>query len=484
MRQPALVIRAGHATGTPALLCALLGTLALGTGTHASAGAQAAETLPPALSAGVDGAVTAALQRTGVPSASIAVVRNGALSYARAYGSAQLAPRRAASPDMRYAIGSISKEFTATALLLLQQRGALSLDDAAGKWVPDLGAAAGVSIRALLSHTGGVRDYWPQDYDFPGMLEPVTPQAIIARWAKPALDFPSGTDWQYSNTGYTIAGLVAERAAHQSLFQFLSAEIFRPLGMTSAFDFDASALPPGDATGYTRFALGPLRPAAKEGRGWLFAAGELAMTASDLARWDIAIIERRLLDAAGYRDLTTAVRLADGTGTGYGLGLDVGRNGGRRFLRHGGEVGGFTASNVVYPDNGIAVVVLTNEDAVNAAEEIADDLARLLLTDNSPASAAADTRAEQVFATLQHGHIDPALLTANARSYFTAQALADFGSSLGPLGKPTEFTLEGSGTRGGFVTRVYDVAAGGKKLGVVIRAQPDGLIEQYTVSAR
>jgi D-alanyl-D-alanine carboxypeptidase len=478
MAQPAVPTGIRRMRGTLGLLCTLLATVTPGSP------ARAAEGPAPALGARLDGAVTAALQRTGVPSASVAIVQNGALSYTKAYGWAQLAPRRAATPDMRYAIGSISKEFTATALLLLEQRDALSLDDPAGKWVSDLGAASGVSIRALLSHTGGVRDYWPQDYDPPEMLKPVTAQAIIARWAKPALDFPSGSDWQYSNTGYTIAGLIAERAAHQDLFQFLTSEIFRPLGMTSAFDFDAAALPASDATGYTRYALGPLRPAAKEGRGWLFAAGELAMTASDLARWDIALIERRLLSPKGYRELTTAVRRTDGTGTGYGLGLDVGRDAGRRFLRHGGEVGGFVAENLIYPDAGTAIVVLTNEDAVNAAEEIADDLAKILLTESSPATVAADARAEQVFATLQQGHIDPALLTANGRSYFTPQALADYGSSLGPLGKPSEFTLARSGLRGGFVTRVYDVSAGGKKLQVVVRAQPDGLIEQYLVSAK
>lgn len=446
--------------------------------------ARAGEPLAGRERAGVDAAVTAVLERTGVPSASVALVRSRTIVYAKAYGWAQLEPKRAASAGMRYAIGSISKEFTASALLLLQQHGALSIDDPAGKYLQGLGPAAGVSIRSLLSHTSGVRDFWPQDYDPPEMLKPIDPRQILARWADKPLDFPPGTAWQYSNTGYTIAGLIAEKAAHQPLFEFLKSRIFTPLGMASAYDFDAAPLPAGDATGYTRYALAAPRPAAKEGRGWLFAAGELALTASDLARWDIALIERRLLSPASYRDLTTEILLADGAGSGYALGLDVALQSGRRVLKHGGEVGGFTADNLIYPDDGTAIVVLTNEDSANAAEEIADALGKLMFVEDSPADAAAVAAARRMFAGLQQGHIDPKLLTANGRSYFTPAALADFQSSLGALGAPSAFTLLRTGRRGGFITRAYEVTYGHRELLVVERSEPAGLIEQYTVSAR
>ncbi|MGB6605109.1 MAG: serine hydrolase domain-containing protein [Steroidobacteraceae bacterium] len=441
-------------------------------------------TLSGAQRAALDAAVNAVLERTRVPSASVALVRDHTMVYAKAYGWAQLEPKRAATPAMRYAIGSISKEFTATGLLLLQEHGALSIADPAGKYLQGLGPAAAVSIRSLLSHTSGIRDYWPQDYDPPEMLKPVSPHAIVARWADQPLDFPTGTAWQYSNTGYTVAGLIAEQAAHEPLFEFLKARIFTPLGMTSVYDFDSAPLPAADATGYTRYALGPPRPAAKEGRGWLFAAGELAMTASDLARWDIALIERRILTPASYRDLTTEILLANGVGSGYALGLDVSLDSGRRVLKHGGEVGGFTAENVIYPDDGAAVVVLTNEDAANASGEIADALGKLMFVEDSPADAAAVAAARRMFAGLQRGHIDPALLTANARSYFTEAALGDFHASLGTLGPPSAFTLLHTSRRGGLVTRAYNVTCGKRELLVIERSEPGGLVEQYTVSAR
>src|SRR5450755_1778137 len=152
--------------------------------------------------------------------------------YTQAYGMAQLTPPRAATPTMRYAVGSISKEFTATALLLLQESGKLSIDDPAGKWISGMGPAANASIRSLLSHTSGIRYFWPQDYDPPEMSRPIKPQEIVARWANQPLDFATGTAWQYSNTGYTVAGIIAERASHKPLFQFLEERIFQPLKMT------------------------------------------------------------------------------------------------------------------------------------------------------------------------------------------------------------------------------------------------------------
>jgi CubicO group peptidase (beta-lactamase class C family) len=267
------------------------------------------------------------------------------------------------------------------------------------------------------------------------------------------------------------------------LFQFLRERIFAPLGMTRVFDFDAAPLPAGDASGYTRYALGPPRLAAKEGRGWLFAAGELAMTASDLALWDIALIDRRLLSDASYKNLTTEVRLANGAGSSYALGLDVLLESGRRVLKHGGEVGGFTAENRIYPDDGIAIVVMTNEDATDASGIIADELAQLMLVSDSPADAAAIAAAQHLFSELQRGRIDQARLTPNARSYFSKPAVTDFATSLGPLGRPTSFTLKRAGRRGGLITRVYEVSFPGKKLNVVVRSTPEGLVEQYTVNA-
>jgi len=433
------------------------------------------------LPAQVDSIAAEVLQSTGVPSATVAVVKHGRLLYAQAYGAARLDPRGAATPDMRYAIGSISKQFTATAILLLQQEGKLSLDDPISRFVPGLTDGSQVTIRELLSHTSGYQDFWPQDYVMPMMLKPTTPQAIADTWAKKPLDFAPGTRWQYSNTNYTLAGLVVQKASGMPFFQFVHSRILQPLGLSSASDFDANPRS-ADATGYLRYALGPLRPAPDAAPGWMWAAGELAMTARDLATWDISLIDRSLLRPASYRQLETEVLLKNGAGTGYGLGVDVGMQGGHRMISHSGEVSGFTAYNAVFPDDSAAVVVLTNQDAAPASGAIGNRVAGLLFPTEDAQAAAKTAQARAIFAGLQKGTIDRSLFTSNANAYFSEQALQDFASSLGPLGAPVSFTQAGQSLRGGMVLRVYRVTFPGRTLRAWTYELPDGKLEQYQVA--
>jgi len=300
------------------------------------------------LAAKVDSIANQVLKATGVPSATVAVVTHGRVAYANAYGCAKLDPCVTATPDMRYAIGSISKQFTAVAALLLQQDGKLSLDDPVSKFIPGLTRGNEVTVRQLLSHTSGYQDFWPQDYVMPMMLTATTPQAIADRWGKQPLDFAPGSRWQYSNTNYTLAGMVVEKASGMPFFQFVRTRILAPVGLGSASDFDVNPRA-ATVTGYLRYALGPLRAAPDAGAGWMWAAGELAMTASDLAKWDVSIINKSLLKPASYAELEREVRLNNGAGTGYSLGLDVGMQGTRLMLEHSGEVSGFTAENMVFP---------------------------------------------------------------------------------------------------------------------------------------
>ena len=447
------------------------------------ASAAAQSSVPASTRAQIDSAARAVLAATGAPSASIAVVRDGAIVYTNAYGSARLDPRTPATASMRYSIGSISKQFTATAILLLAERGRLSLDDKAAKWFPELTRANEVSVRQILSMTSGYQDYWPQDYVMPPMLEATTARHIIDTWARKPLDFDPGTKWQYSNTNYVIAGLIVEKASGMPLVDFLRREVFTPLHMESVFISDNGALPPTDAQRYLRYALGPPRPAPKEGKGWLFAAGELAMTASDLARWDLSVIDHKILTPASYHTQQTTVLLANGTATGYGLGVDVGAVNGHRLISHNGEVSGFTAQNDIYPDDRTAIVVLADLDATGAPGQIARRIADAVFatTDNEATRATAQARA--IFVGLQRGSIDRSLFTPNANAYFSNAALADFASSLGPLGAPIDFTQTRRGLRGGMTFRAFRVRAGGKTVTVTTFTTPDGKLEQYQVEA-
>ncbi|MCU1347623.1 MAG: beta-lactamase [Acidobacteria bacterium] len=444
---------------------------------------SAQSTLPAEMRASIDKAAAEILAKTGAPSASVAVVKDGKVAYVQAYGSATIDPPRAATAQMRYSIGSISKQFTAAAILLLAEEGKLSLDDKVIRWLPELTRSGDVTIRQLLSMTSGYQDFWPQDYVMPMMLQPVEAQAILNGWAKKPLDFEPGAKWQYSNTNYVVAGVIVEKVAGMPLLEFLRKRVFTPLEMTTVADTDQAPLGGGEPSRYLRYALGPLRPAPKEGRGWMFAAGELAMTAGDLARWDVSMIDESILKPESYRAMMTEVPLTSGVSSRYGLGVSIATVDSRRQISHGGEVSGFTARNDVYPDQRAAVAVLTNLDATNASEQLAAKIGTILFATNDSSTQAAFDQVKAIFAGLQKGTIDRSLFTANASSYFTPQAVADFASSLAPLGAPQEFTQSAQSLRGGMTLRRYRLKFPAKTLRLWTFTMPDGKLEQLQIAA-
>lgn len=451
-----------------------------------------AQALTPAEQAQIDKVVTDALTDTGVPSASIAVVRGGQIVLAKAYGK-QCEACGPADAKLPYQIASISKQFTAAALLMLENEGKLSLNDTVAKWLPGITDGDKITLRQLLDHTSGLQDYWPQDYSFALMAKPTTPQGIVDLWAKKPLDFAPGTQWQYSNTGYVVAGMIAEKAAGKPLLAYLQEKVFAPLGM-KAMDQDL-AIGKAYPQGYQRFALGPVRVEKPAAHGWLFAAGELAMSASDLAKWDIARMNRSLLPPEDWQTQETATKLTDGRNTGYGLGVVIGEANGRRFIEHSGEAVGFLSENIVFPDDKAAVVVLVNSDFSDAFTTIAGQITKLVLPPKPVPAPAANAeiaktaQARVLFDQLRAGTLDRSLMTDNSNYYFTATALGDYRDSLGKLGDPVTFELKRPARlRGGFVNRVYTVSyADGRKLSVVTYAEPGegsssgGRYEQFIV---
>jgi D-alanyl-D-alanine carboxypeptidase len=432
----------------------------------------------------IDQVAADVLAKTQESSASIAIVKDGEIANLHAYGNARLDPSIPARPDMRYSIGSISKQFTVTAILLLQEQGKLSIDDNVRKFVPGLTQGNKVTIRQLLSHTSGYQDFYAPDYLLPMMMQPTTALKTVDVWARKPLDFEPGTKWQYSNTNYTIAGLIVEKASGMPLLQFLQEKVFAPLGMKSAMDWDEGRFSETDSAGYTRYALGPLRPAPKPAGGWAFAAGELGMTVEDLAKWDISIMNQKVMKPSSYRAFETETLLKNGLGTGYGLGLFIGSQTGHRSLSHSGGFSGYTAQNTVFPDDRTAVVALTNQDNGDAAAAIVNGIATLLLSVDDPKTPEKLAQARGIFEGLQRGTIDRSLFTDDANFYFNEQALQDYSSSLGPLGALEEFTQESQDLRGGMILRVYSIKCPQMKLQAWTYELPNGKLEQYLVDAQ
>src|SRR6185503_10382657 len=266
------------------------------------------------------------------------------------------------------------------------------------------------------------------------------------------------------------------------LVDFLRQHVFTPLHMSSVMITDEGALGPGDPERYERFGLGPPRVAPKEGRGWMFAAGELAMSSSDLARWDISVIKQSILKPASYRAQQTSMILTDGRATGYGLGVYTGSFNGHRMISHGGEVSGFSTQNAIFPDDRMAVVVFANLFATDVQSVIASRIEDVLFSTTDPATEKAIAQTKSVFAGLMHGQVDRSLFTSNANAYFSDVAIKDFASSLASCGAIKGVQQTSYSLRGGMTYRGYRVQCGAKNYGVSTFVMPDGKIEQYIVT--
>ncbi|HEY5219572.1 MAG TPA: serine hydrolase domain-containing protein [Gemmatimonadaceae bacterium] len=447
-----------------------------------AARAQAVDSLAPDLSVRVAAAVNDVLRTTQVPSASVGIVRNGRIVYIAAFGHSRLTPPITATPAMHYAIGSISKQFTVAAVMLLQQEGKLSIDDPVSTWFPELTRANEVTLRNLMSHTSGYEDYAPQDYTIPEWTKPSSAGKIVHEWATKPLDFDPGTQYQYSNTNFNIVGLIVQKVSGEPFWQFLESRVLKPLALDHTIDLDTQhgLLEP---TGYFRHALGPLRPALYEAPGWYFADGEMAMPVGDLLKWDVSVIDKSLLAPASYAEMEAPTKLKNGKISNYGLGLSTGTLNGHRMVSHGGEVGGFVAANYVFPDDRIAVVVLTNQEASPAAGIIGTAIINLVLPGAAPvADVAAQDWARDVLTGLQHGQIDRSLFTANCNFYFDATAIADYRTSLAPFGTIASIKETSKFDRGGMTYRGFAVEfATGKRVNLSTFTVPDGKIEQFLV---
>lgn len=437
----------------------------------------------------VDAAAEKVLKETGVPSASVAIAVDGKLVYAKAYGMAKLEPPVKAEASMAYPVGSISKQFTAQAALLLQQEGKLSLDDKVGKYFPELTRSNEVTLRNLMTMTSGYEDFAPQDYIIPAWRKPIRPIDNIHEWAEKPLDFEPGTDWQYSNTNYVLLGLIVEKVSGEPLYKFIREHVLTPLGLEGVFNTytERERL---QVDGYVSYAMAPVRVQPLEGTGWYFGDGDLAMPASTLVKWDLGIIHQSLLSPESYKEFETPFVLKSGRDAHYGLGIFIRHEDGRLVFEHSGEVGGYVSENVVYPVEKDAVAVLTNEVASGAASEIAAAIAPLILP---PAPTQAKTGPTEVVAAfapklkgimtgLQTQQIDRALFTADCNDYFGADALKDFASTLGPLGAVTAVAPVRNALRGGMTFGLYKVTfSGGESVLVTVYLEPDGKIEQLLV---
>jgi CubicO group peptidase (beta-lactamase class C family) len=323
------------------------------------------------------------MARQHIPGIALLVSRNGEIVRAQGFGFSNVELQVPVKPETLFQSGSVGKQFTATAIMMLVEEGTISLDDPITKYFPDAPATwKPVTVRNVLSHTGGFTDY-PKDFDF---RKDYTEDDLLKIVAGIPLAFPPGTKWSYSNLGYLTLGILIHRVTGKFYGDVLEERIFHPLGMQSTRIMSEADIIPNRAAGY-RLVKGQLK-----NQEWVSptlnttADGSLYFSIVDLAKWDAALYTEKLLKRSSLEQMWTVVKLNDGkpNSGNYGFGWEITSSHGHRLIDHDGAWQGFKTQISRYVDDKLTVVVLSNLAEANPGK-IAEGVAEIYL--NSQAKA-------------------------------------------------------------------------------------------------
>ncbi len=328
----------------------------------------------------VDGYVRSQLAERHIPGAAIAVVKNGKIIKSEGYGLASIEFDAPATKETVFEIGSVSKQITAVAVMLLVEDGKINMDEKISKYLPNTPETwKNVSVRNLLTHTSGIKSYTSlggfelsKRYKVGDFIRELSPQP---------LDFAPSSAYKYSNSGYSLIGYIIESATGENYWSFLRRRIFNPLKMNSTTDRDPQFIIRNRATGY-EWENGKF-----VGRDYeltdLFSAGAIVSTISDMAKWDIALRGETFLKKESKAEMWKPFKLTGGTENPYGFGWNVGEFRGQRLLSHGGQTAGFAANISRYTNADLDVIVLTNLGDQGLGSVIARGIAKIYIPEIS-----------------------------------------------------------------------------------------------------
>ena len=326
----------------------------------------------------VDVYVKAHMEKQHIPGVSLAVIKDGKVVLAKGYGLANVELSVPATKDTVYELLSVSKEFTAAAILLLVEEGKVSLDETVPKYLPDSPAAwKDVTVRDLLSHTSGITDYTDIRPFFEMIRQDASPEELMKPVKERPLDFASGTRWRYSNSNYYVLGMILERVSGKKYADFLEELIFHPLGMIATRVNDMTDIIPNRASGYhwldedadklPPFLSGyhgrknVLQNAVYVSPTRKWAAGAIVSSVMDLIKWDAALRTEKLLKKSTVEQMWTRAKLKSGGETDYGLGNELSEARGHRIAGHQGGGLAFNTTHLLCVDDKLSVIVLTNQ---------------------------------------------------------------------------------------------------------------------------
>ena len=320
------------------------------------------------LESSTDAWVSAAIDSGAIAGLSLAVSQGNELQFAKGYGSADLENDVAASAQTVYRIGSITKQFTAAAIMQLVERGRVVLENEIGEYVDFPTNGNQVTVHQLLNHTSGIKSYTGLGEEW----RKTTPLAVTHDWILGLLigqpfDFVPGNEWRYNNSGYYLLGMIIENVANTSYAAYLQQEIFEPLGLVNTSYCDEKKLIPHRAEGYEN-EDGELVNDDLIDMTHPFAAGALCSNVLDLLRWQQGLEHGEVVSTASYELMTTPAPLNDGTELDYGYGLGIDTLDNHRRIAHGGGINGFVTMAARYPDDDLSVIVLTNTPGPTASD--------------------------------------------------------------------------------------------------------------------
>ena len=340
-----------------AFLC-LLSLLALGAAPAARATAARPATGGPVVRA-MDSLMSSAY-KPGEPGAAVIVVKDGQVLLRKGYGMADLELGVRVEPDMRFRIGSVTKQFTAVAVLMLAEEGKLALDDPVTKFLPGYPTHGHtITVEHLLTHTSGIKSYTDMPEWLPLWRKDMTLDTLIAFFRDQPMDFTPGEKWAYDNSGYVLLGAIIEKASGKPYADFVRERIFVPLGMTSTCYDTTDNVVRRRVPGYQRSTEGWTN-APYLSMTQPYAAGALMSTVDDMAKWDAALYTERLVKQSSLKRAWTPYTLKDGKPTGYGYGWVMAGVQGHASIEHGGGINGFVCNAVRLPDDRVYVAVLSN----------------------------------------------------------------------------------------------------------------------------
>lgn len=299
------------------------------------------------------------------PGASALIVKDGQTVLRKGFGMANLELGMPVSPEMVFELGSITKQFTAASILLLQERGQLRVEDEITKYLPDYPThGQKITVENLLTHTSGIPSYTGLPEWMPRVREDMKLPDLIAMFKDKPLEFNPGEKWEYDNSGYILLGAIIEKVSGKSYEQFVEEEIFQKLGMAHSRYGHAEEITPLRASGYEKNEKG-FYNARYLSMTQPYAAGSLMSTVDDLAIWDRALSSEALLKKASLDRMFTPYKLPSGLSTHYGFGMGISELAGKRVLAHGGGIFGFTTIILRVPEERLLIVILSNNEASN-----------------------------------------------------------------------------------------------------------------------